>query len=498
MSHGGAAGAKETNAFPTHHASLEGSGLRDRLPVAVIGAGPVGLAAAVHLLERGERPLILEAGEFPGSTVRTWAHVRMFSPWRTLVDPVAGAALEARGWSPPDPDGVPTGAELVEAYLDPLAALPGVRDVLRTGRRVAHVGRSGLDKLNGLAREAAPFELVVERGGGRASPTGKGSELWDGGSHGAAGRLAERHLAKAVIDASGTFHRPNPLGDKGLSAEGEEELADRIVYGIPDPRHSDGFAGRRTAVVGNGDTALNALLALAELVREDPETRITWVVRGEPVDDRSETVPTDALPERTRLRRRAHALLHEGVVELVKGFAVRTLREEDGGAVLERDEDLGGANHPQGSAALGPFHRVVAATGSRPDLEMLRELWLDLDPRLECPARLAPLVDTELHSCETVEPHGYHELRQPEPGFFLLGLKSYGRAPGFLLTTGYEQVRSVVSALVGDMEGAKVDPGSVRTGGACSAPAAQVPAEVDGPRGVELGPAPSGSAGCCG
>lgn len=449
--------------------------LREHLPVAVIGAGPVGLAAAVHLLERGERPLILEAGQGPASTLRTWAHVRMFSPWQALVDPVVGGILESRGWSPPDPNAVPTGAEFIEAYLDPLAALPEVREALRTGRRVLRVGRRGLDKLKGVEREAAPFELVVKRRGNGAPPNSNGNEVSDDRSPGAAAGSEERYLAKAVIDASGTFHRPNPLGANGLPASGEEASAERVIHGVPNPRLSDAFTRRRTAVVGNGDTALNALLALAEVAREEPQTRLTWVVRGEPMDDRSETVPSDALPERTRLRRRAHALLDEGLVELTKDFPVGALREEDGGVVLERLEDPNGGSRTHGRNALGPFHRVVAATGSRPDLEMLRELRLDLDPGLECPTALAPLVDPTMHSCETVQPHGYQELRQPESGFFLLGMKSYGRAPGFLLATGYEQVRSVVSALVGDMAGAKVGPEVVMPGGACSAPVVEDP-----------------------
>lgn len=495
MTREGIPGSNETAPLAAHEPGFGDRGPWERLPVAVIGAGPVGLATAVHLLERGERPLVFEAGERPASTVRTWAHVRMFSPWRTLLDPVAQAALEARGWSPPDPESVPTGAELVERYLDPVAALPGVRDALLTDHTVARVGRRGVDKLKGAGREAAPFELVVARTGGDNRAASHANGRGDGGSHG--GRT-ERFLAKAVIDASGTFHRPNPLGATGLPAEGEEALADRVVYGVPDPRRSDAFTGRSTAVVGNGDTALNALLALAEVSRRDPGTRVTWVVRGEPVDDRSETAPTDALPERTRLRQRAHALLDEGLVELVKGFPVRALRGEGGGVILERDGGVDGDGRPSVSDGLGPFHRVVAATGSRPDLEMLRELRLELDPRLECPTRVAPLVDPELHSCETVTPHGYEELRQPEPGFFVLGMKSYGRAPGFLLTTGYEQVRSVVSALVGDMEGAKVDPGSVSTGGACSAPVGEARNRVDGSTQPEPRPVPSSSGGCCG
>ena len=94
---------------------------------------------------------------------------------------------------------------------------------------------------------------------------------------------------------------------------------------------------------------------------------------------------------------------------------------------------------------------VVNATGFRPNLDMLREIRLDLDEIVEAPRRLAPLIDPNVHSCGTVEPHGFAELQQPEPNFFIAGMKSYGRAPTFLLATGYEQVRSIAAWLDGDL-----------------------------------------------
>ena len=97
---------------------------------------------------------------------------------------------------------------------------------------------------------------------------------------------------------------------------------------------------------------------------------------------------------------------------------------------------------------------VVGATGFRPDLDMLREVRLHLDPALEAPAGLAPLIDPNFHSCGTVPPHGAALLSHPDEGFYLVGMKSYGRAPTFLLATGYEQVRSIAAALAGDQEAA--------------------------------------------
>ena len=437
---------RETGAHPIHTKRGE------PLPVAILGAGPIGLTAALHLMARGERAVIFEAGERPGAAIRKWGHVRMFPPWSQLMDPLARDALEATGWSPPDPDGVPTGQEFLESYLEPLAELPAVQAALRLGHEVTGVGREVADKVRGDPRAASAFELVVERRRGSA-----------GGSLKALG-LSIHRRAKAVLDASGAFHQPNPLGSNGLPAEGEEDAGEQVFYGIPNPTSEDHlrYAGKRVAVVGNGDTALNALLALDAVAREEPATRLTWVVRGEPIAAPEEAHAGHALPERWRLRQRAWDIVNGGRAELVRRFRVRALRWV-GSTVLLQD----------GDREIGPFERVVAATGSRPDLGMLRELRLTLDPRLECPSRLAPLIDPDIHTCETVRAHGYEELRHPEPGFFVVGMKSYGRSPGFLLSTGYRQIQSVVSALVGDMAGAQVEPASNHTAGACSASTAQ-------------------------
>jgi NADPH-dependent 2,4-dienoyl-CoA reductase/sulfur reductase-like enzyme len=181
------------------------------LPVAVIGAGPVGLAAAAHLIERGETPVVLEAGAAVGATVRQWSHVRVFSPWRYNVDPVAVAMLTESGWAMPDPDHLPTGRELVTEYLEPLAALPRLRPHLRLGTRVVSVSRRGFDKLRSDGRDAAPFVLRV------LAPGGEEQEV----------------VARAVIDASGTYGSPNPLGADGTPARGEAAARDRVFYGIP-------------------------------------------------------------------------------------------------------------------------------------------------------------------------------------------------------------------------------------------------------------------------
>ena len=413
--------------------------------VAVIGAGPIGLAAAAHLVSRGMTPVILEAGRSVGAQVLAWSHVQVFSPWRYNVDPVALAMLRASGLKEPEPDTLPTGGEIVAEYLRPLAALPQIAPHVRLGARVVAVARVGLDKMKTAGREGAPFELLVRSAAGE-----------------------ETVLADAVIDASGTYGTPNPLGANGLAAIGEGQCRDRVFYGIPDVLglHRQRYAGRRTLVVGSGHSAFNVLLDLAEL----PDAGITWAVRRTEVGAMYGGGAADALPARGSLGARLRTLVEHQRVRLVIGFRTSALRV-DGAEVTVVDAD---------GNTLGPFDEIVAATGFRPDLAMLAELRLELDPAIESPRALAPLIDPNVHSCGTVPPHGAAELRHPEPGFYVVGMKSYGRAPTFLMLTGYEQVRSVVAELAGDVEGARRVELTLPPTGVCSAT-----------------PAPVGDAACC-
>jgi thioredoxin reductase len=390
--------------------------------VAVIGAGPVGLAAAAHLLARGLEPIVFEAGEAVGASIRAWGHVRVFSPWEFNLDPVAVELLERHGWSAPDPTGYPTGAEIVGRYLEPLAATPELAAAVRLSARVTGVTRAGIDKLKDDGRDEAPFELVVE-------------------THG----VEQRFLARAVIDASGTWTRPNPLGAGGLPAAGERALAERIAYGIPDVLGVDRarYAGRRVVVVGSGHSAFNAILDLVALRESETATQIVWAIRGGAPGRKYGGGGDDQLPARGKLGNAVRELVADGSVALASGFQTRAVSERDGWVVLADGEREIWADE------------VIAATGFRPDLTLLGELRLDLDDRDEAAKALAPLIDPNLHSCGSVPPHGVDELSHPDQGVYMVGMKSYGRAPTFLLRTGYEQVRSVVAALAGDWESAR-------------------------------------------
>ncbi|QWG15484.1 NAD(P)-binding domain-containing protein [Bradyrhizobium sediminis] len=393
--------------------------------VAIIGAGPVGLAAAAHVLERGLTPIVLEAGSQIGHAMRQWGHVQMFSPWEYNIDRAAARLLAPTGWNSPEPDQYPTGAELVERYLEPLAAKTALASYIHTSSRVTDISRIGFDKLKTMGRESAPFEIRYQNGQGPRSVR-----------------------ADAVIDASGTWHSPNPAGANGLRAIGETQAAERIAYGMPDVLGRDRarYAGKTVAVLGAGHSAIGTLTDLATLATEEPETKPVWLLRGNDPAKAFGGGANDKLAARGALGATFAALVAAGRIQVESEFRVSHLT---GGLRLTV-----GA----GSACCGRqvvVDELVVATGFRPDLDFVRELRIQLDPAIECPVALAPLIDPNEHSCGTVRPHGARELAQPEPGFYFAGMKSYGRAPTFLMLTGYEQVRSIAADIAGDRKSAE-------------------------------------------
>lgn len=441
------------------------------LPVAVIGAGPVGLAAAAHLLERGLEPLVFEAGPTAGAAIEQWRHIRLFSPWRFNIDPAAQRLLEAAGWESPRPTALPFGGELIDNYVAPLAALPEIASRLQTGARVVAVTRQGLDKTHVRNRNETPFTVRVEHADGETRD----------------------HTVAAVIDASGTWSGRNPLGTSGLPAIGEDTAADRISSPLPDVTGRDraAFAGRRVLVVGAGHSAANTLISLADLAKEAPATTILWAVRGATAEKVYGGGDADRLPARGQLGGRLRRLVEAGKIGLQTGFGIASLKALDSGVTVAAVD---------GRTLEADV--IVPCTGFRPDLDILRELRLNLDPAVEAPMELGPLIDPEFHSCGTVPPHGAKLLAHPDKDFYIVGMKSYGRAPTFLLATGYEQVRSVVAALAGDREAADTVQLELPETGVCSTDAGtscDVPAAV-GMTTAEGAVPPSAAAadGCCG
>lgn len=408
--------------------------------VAIIGAGPVGLAAAAHVLERGIKPIVLEAGDKIGHAVRQWGHVQLFSPWEYSIDRAAERLLRPTGWNSPDPKQYPTGAELVERYLEPLATRTALAAHIRTSSRVTDISRVGFDKLKSQGRESAPFEIRYQNG--------RGPEVLH---------------ADAVIDVSGTWHSPNPAGANGLPAIGEKPAASRIAYGMPDVLGKDRaqYAGRTVAVLGAGHSAIGTLIDLAELAQQEPNTRPQWLLRGNDPAKAFGGGANDKLIARGELGSAFARLISEDKIGLERQFRVSHLALDGASLVISADD----------ATRQVIVDELIVATGFRPKFDFLRELRIEVDPTVESPVPLAPLIDPNLHSCGTVRPHGARELAQPEPGFYFAGMKSYGRAPTFLMLTGYEQVRSIAAELAGDVESARRVELVLPETGVCSRPA---------------------------
>ena len=397
------------------------------LPVAVIGAGPVGLAAAALLIASEIRPVIFEKGPSVASAVRSWSHVRVFSPWKFNIDEAARLLLKPSDWKEPDPEGLPTGGEMLRDYLEPLANHPTISENIRFNATVQSVVRKGFDKVSTTGRDDAPFHITWIDGDGREHVT----------------------EASAVIDASGTWFSPNPMGANGLPVDGEKDASARIDYGIPDVLRQarSRYANKKVLVVGAGHSAINAVLDLLRLQESAPRTRVVWSLRRNRLDKLFGGGLNDKLPARGELGLAARRAIAENRLELLVPFAPDRIRQTSSGLTISGIHN--------GQAIAFSVDEVIVATGFRPDVEIFRELRISLDPALEAPPALAPLIDPNLHSCGTVPPHGVAELSHPEKGFYIVGSKSYGRAPTFLMATGYEQVRSIVAEIAGDHEAAR-------------------------------------------
>ncbi len=434
--------------------------------VAIVGAGPVGLAAGAHTIERGMTPIILEQGVAVGSAIRHWAHVPMFSNWAYNIDAAARRLLDATGWKRPDPMAHPTGSDILFQYLEPLAEQTPLRDAIRFGSRVRSIARLGFDKVKTAGRAEAPFELVVQTGSGET-----------------------RVIADAVIDASGTWFAPNPAGSGGIPAAGETDAGSRVRYGMPDVLGTDRirYAGRAVAVLGGGHSSVGTLIDLARLGADEPATRIVWLYRGPDIRKALGGGEADQLAARGALGTTLARLVGDGRIEVRTGFRLSAIVPCETGLLLRAHE---------GPAAMA--NELIVATGFRPDLSLLSELRVALDPALECPPALAPLIDPNIHSCGTVRPHGAAELSHPEPGFYIAGMKSYGRAPTFLLATGHEQVRSIVAEIAGDQAAARRVELVLPETGVCAGPALKgagsvVVAEAE----CCGGPAKNDASACC-
>ena len=387
-------------------------------------------------------------------------HVQLISTWEYNLDRAAERLLKPTGWNSPDPQQYPTGAELVEHYLEPLASRTALAGHIRTSSRVTDISRAGFDKLKSQGRERAPFEIRYQNGKGREVVT-----------------------ADAVIDVSGTWRSPNPAGANGLPAIGESPARSRIAYGMPDVlgKERARYAGKTVAVLGAGHSAIGMLIDLARLAEQERETQPVWLLRGNNPAKAFGGGVNDKLVARGELGNAFARLVEQGKVRLEREFRVSHIALDGTGLVVGAD----------GGSRQVTVDELIVATGFRPDFEFLRELRIELDPTVESPVPLAPLIDPNLHSCGTVRPHGARELAQPEPGFYFAGMKSYGRAPTFLMLTGYEQVRSIAADIAGDRKAAERVELVLPETGVCSRAAAPSASQCCG------GAAPANVDACC-
>ncbi|HKZ38927.1 MAG TPA: NAD(P)-binding domain-containing protein [Chryseolinea sp.] len=410
------------------------------LPVAIIGAGPVGLAAAAHLALRNQPFLLFEAGESVASNILSWKHIRVFSPWRYNIDKAARQLLRQTNWQTPDEDDLPTGQELYDQYFKPLSELPSIKSKIFLNTKIISVGRKNTDKMKTWGREELPFLIQAIQGNN-----------------------IQHYEAKAVIDASGTWTSPNPIGSGGVYALGEVENSSRIFYGIPDilELHAERYKNKSVLVVGSGHSSIHATLELDKLKERYPGTEIHWVLRKKNIQDVYGGQQDDALEARGALGIKIEQLVNSDRVNVYTPFQIQQIVSKDSKLMVvgfQEDQIL----------ALTGIDEIISNTGSRPDLSFLREIRLSIDSSLESVAEIAELIDPNIHSCGTVRPHGEKELRHPEKDFYIAGSKSYGRAPTFLMATGYEQVRSIAAAIDGDLEAAQLVELDLPETGVCS------------------------------
>jgi len=387
--------------------------------LAILGAGPIGLEAALAAAEHGIDFAVFEAAPEVGGHVRRWGHVRTFTPWDMSVSPRARRAL---GASAPEGGALPMGHELARRLLEPLAALPALRGRVHTATRVVAVGREGLLKHEEIAtaeRARRRFRLLLRR---------------------ADGTEAVAH-AGAVIDATGTYGTPNRLGDGGIDAVNESAFEDRIVRRLVAFEDEAGdWAGRTILLTGSGHSAQTAAHDLARFARDAPGTRVVWALRRPEPDFGA--VDGDPLPERAALNADALALAAGGspAVEVRPGRVTEALAGRDGRvAVTLRN----------GASEEVVADRILALNGGVGDASLYRQLQVHECYATGGPIRLsAALLGDAAGDCLAVGAPGPETLVNPEPGFFILGAKSYGRNSQFLLGHGWQQVDHVFGGLL--------------------------------------------------
>lgn len=391
--------------------------------VAILGAGPIGIETALRAIEDGYEVEVFDQNG-PGAHVATWQHVRFFSPW-ALNRSVRGEKVSRElGMELGGADVYPTGRQYLDEYLLPLASSRLLGPRIRKGATVLGISRRQVHKGEWIGRPergASPFIIQILEQGGET--------------------FVE---ADIVIDATGVLQSPNRLGPGGLHASGERQASSVIASGIPDVLGEDRetYAGKRVLVVGEGYSAATSLKLLAELRRAAPQTQLSWVMRS--FETPYEVIPNDSLPERAALVQFANDAARgqiEGLTPLVGSIIV---------AIDPGDEGVRVQIESKGQARVLTVDRIISNVGYRPDTTLFQELQVHLCYASEGPMKLAASLLAAGGGggdCLAQTSGGVDVLRNPEPNFFILGAKSYGRNSDFLLKLGFAQIDEVFDAL---------------------------------------------------
>ena len=382
--------------------------------VLVIGAGPMGIAAAIGAADHGAEVTVIERGEV-GASLRTWGSTRFFSP---LHMNVSARMRELLGDAMPDPEALLTGAEYVDRVLLPLANCELLRGRVHTGQTVVAVGRRGLTRTDYAGhplRAERPFRILC------ADPQG----------------TEKTFEADVVLDASGGLVLPRPMGVGGLPPYGESRLTRRPIRTLGElTSRKDELRGKRVLVLGDGHSAANAIGFLAALAEEEPSTRIVWATRA--ANRRPcEEVPNDPLPERRAVVDFANAMAEHPpeFLRVERRAMIESVSQNNGHVAVT----LTGGRSVDADV-------IAAFTGYRPDPAFLSELTVELSPVTEVGARLYRAISciTDCLSVPAVKPE---DLESGEPGYYFVGSRSYGRSNGFLLRTGLAQLETILGSL---------------------------------------------------